>query len=104
MTRADAPLTIDLAQIAAGDLPLVGGKAANLGELLRAKVTVPPGFCVTTHAFDRFIASLPNAEAQFGALERVDGVSVDEARAAAESMRNALAGLPVPIGVARAVS
>lgn len=32
-------------------LPLVGGKAANLGELTRAGLPVPPGFCVTTAAY-----------------------------------------------------
>ncbi len=32
-------------------LALVGGKAANLGELTNAKFPVPPGFCVTTTAY-----------------------------------------------------
>src|SRR5256884_2250168 len=32
-------------------LALVGGKAANLGELTNAKLPVPPGFCVTTPAY-----------------------------------------------------
>ena len=32
-------------------LALVGGKAANLGELTNAKFPVPPGFCVTTPAY-----------------------------------------------------
>jgi hypothetical protein len=32
-------------------LALVGGKAANLGELSNAKFPVPPGFCVTTNAY-----------------------------------------------------
>ena len=34
-----------------GMLALVGGKAANLGELTNAKFPVPPGFCVTTSAY-----------------------------------------------------
>jgi len=42
-------------QIGARDLPRVGGKGANLGELTRAGFAVPPGFCVTTAAFDRFM-------------------------------------------------
>src|SRR6267143_1219959 len=65
----------------------VGGKGANLAVLARAGVAVPPGFCVTTRAFDLFIASLPNAETRFGELERLDGSSVEDARGAAESMR-----------------
>src|SRR5438874_4651635 len=32
-------------------LALVGGKAANLGELTGAQLPVPPGFCVTTAAY-----------------------------------------------------
>jgi len=42
-------LTLDL--IGAELLPAVGGKAANLGELLRAGLPVPPGFCLTTRAY-----------------------------------------------------
>ncbi|MBA2533990.1 MAG: phosphoenolpyruvate synthase, partial [Rubrobacter sp.] len=33
-------------------LPVVGGKAANLGELILAGFPVPPGFCITTAAYD----------------------------------------------------
>lgn len=35
----------------AGILPLVGGKAANLGELVSAGLPVPGGFCLTTDAY-----------------------------------------------------
>lgn len=34
-------------------LPDVGGKAANLGELIRAGLPVPAGFCLTTQAYRR---------------------------------------------------
>ena len=40
-----------LEQVGAGDLALVGGKAANLGELVRAGFRVPRGFVVTTQAY-----------------------------------------------------
>ena len=33
----------------AADAGTVGGKAASLGELARAGVSVPPGFAVTSH-------------------------------------------------------
>ncbi|MCK5596713.1 MAG: hypothetical protein KAJ04_04625 [Candidatus Eisenbacteria sp.] len=40
------------------DLPLVGGKNASLGELIRLEgVKVPNGFVITTHAFESFSAS-----------------------------------------------
>ena len=33
----------------------VGGKGAHLGRLMRAGITVPPGFCVGTGAYDSFV-------------------------------------------------
>jgi pyruvate,water dikinase len=36
-------------------LPLVGGKNASLGELIKAGIPVPPGFAVTTESYLRFI-------------------------------------------------
>src|SRR5918994_629852 len=39
------------------DIALVGGKGANLGELSRAGLPVPPGFVVTTRAYDAFVES-----------------------------------------------
>jgi len=38
-------------------LPVVGGKAAQLGELIRADFAVPAGFCVTTTVYARVSAS-----------------------------------------------
>src|SRR5262245_28148285 len=38
-------------QIHTGMLALVGGKAGNLGEMIRVGLPVPPGFCVTTDAY-----------------------------------------------------
>jgi len=42
-------------EIDKGALPLVGGKNASLGEMLRAGIRVPPGFAVTTEAYLAFI-------------------------------------------------
>jgi phosphoenolpyruvate synthase/pyruvate phosphate dikinase len=33
-------------------LPIAGGKAANLGELVRSGLPVLPGFCVTTTTYE----------------------------------------------------
>ncbi|MFC4565199.1 PEP/pyruvate-binding domain-containing protein [Nocardiopsis mangrovi] len=41
---------VGLTEIDAGMIGLVGGKAAGLGEMVRAGERVPPGFCLTTDA------------------------------------------------------
>jgi pyruvate,water dikinase len=46
-----------LAELGKGDGALAGGKGANLGELLRAGLPVPPGFMVTTVAYRHFVAA-----------------------------------------------
>jgi len=42
-------------EVGRDDLGLVGGKGANLGELTRAGIPVPPGFVVTADAYFRFL-------------------------------------------------
>jgi pyruvate,water dikinase len=37
------------------DIPLVGGKGANLGEMTNADIPVPPGFIVTADAYFHFL-------------------------------------------------
>ena len=51
-----------------GDVAHVGGKAASLDRLARLGFRIPPGFCLTTAAFDAQIASIPGASAD---LERL---------------------------------
>lgn len=42
-------------KITKDSVPLAGGKGANLGELAKIKMSVPPGFVITTDAFNRFL-------------------------------------------------
>ncbi len=47
--------TLFFAETDKKDLPLVGGKGANLGEMTKAGFPVPHGFCVTTESYKEFI-------------------------------------------------
>jgi rifampicin phosphotransferase len=46
-----------LDELGRNDVDLAGGKGANLGELTRAGLPVPPGFVVTTAAYRYFVGS-----------------------------------------------
>lgn len=59
-------------------LALVGGKGANLGELLRAGFDVPDGFVVTTAAYDRFVADNHLAEQIQARAEQDDIAGINE--------------------------
>jgi rifampicin phosphotransferase len=75
---------------------LVGGKAANLGELRRAGMPVPDGFCLSTRAFGRFLAACPGLG---GLYARLDGLDASDRAAVAQAgaeFRAHLGDLPVP--------
>ena len=91
-------LVLDLADVDPTLLPLVGGKAANLGELIRAGFPVPPGACVTTEAYRQVAAK---ATIEFDVLAGARGEALSrEATAARDALRSA----PIPDAVARAIA
>ncbi|MCA9704995.1 MAG: hypothetical protein KDK70_03985 [Myxococcales bacterium] len=94
---------VSLTDVGAGDLPTVGGKGANLGVLASAGLPVPPGFCVTTAAFERFLAQDPELGARLDALEELGADDVEGVRERAGALREHLRALPVPAGVVEAV-
>lgn len=49
------PSVVWFRDVDASDLGLVGGKGANLGELTKAQIPVPPGFVVTADTYFSFI-------------------------------------------------
>jgi pyruvate,water dikinase len=51
-----ARLVLLLSELGRNDLAQAGGKGANLGELVRGGFPVPPGFAVSTAAYDSFVA------------------------------------------------
>ncbi len=57
------------------DIPLVGGKGANLGELASIGLPVPEGFVVTARAYDRFITEAGIKE---NIRELLDGLDVED--------------------------
>lgn len=52
---AARPQVVFFNSIDKNDIPLVGGKGANLGEMVKAGFPVPPGFAVTVEAYDQFL-------------------------------------------------
>jgi rifampicin phosphotransferase len=86
-----------LASLGRTDLALAGGKAANLGALLAAGLPVPPGFCITTDAYRRFLADNRLDGTIAAAL---DGVRLEDAAtldAASERLRDGFQAGRLPV-------
>ena len=76
---------------------VAGGKGANLGELTRIdEVTVPPGFVVTTAAWDRVVAGSPTLADRLAMLERTDPGDPDAHRTICEDVRRSIEAIVLP--------
>lgn len=80
-------------------LPVVGGKAANLGVLTKAGLPVPPGFCVTTEAYRR-VADTAGLD---DVLDRLATVDTGELAGLAGQARELVLAAPMPAAVREAV-
>jgi pyruvate,water dikinase len=54
-----------LTELSKNDVPIAGGKGANLGEMYNSKFPVPPAFVVTTKAHEHFLGTT-------GLIEKID--------------------------------
>lgn len=98
-----ADLVLDFAAIDGDMLPVVGGKAGNLGVLTRAGLPVPPGMCLTTAAY-RVVAGSAHLDEIHDALARTAPTDVPALTALAGRARAALLAAPIPAGIAAAIA
>ena len=87
------------------DIPLVGGKNANLGEMIRAGVPVPPGFATTAEAYREFIAETGIAEKIYKIIEETvtDTDDPKQYEEASKRVRQLIEATPVPGTIEKAI-
>src|ERR1700733_6028245 len=91
---------VDKTQVA-----LVGGKAANLGELSRVEgIRVPAGFCVTTDAFRQAMTTLPWIDDQLKRLSCLDRDDRQAIQRLSAEMRQTLERVAIPDDLAAAIT
>src|SRR2546426_7709663 len=81
-------------------LALVGGKGANLGEMTSAGLPVPPGFCITTAAYE-LVAAEARLDAVLDAYAARQAGNVEEL---AQMARACMLKASMPEGVADAIA
>lgn len=80
------------------DIPLVGGKCANLGEMLNAGIPVPPGFAITAYAYKKFIEDAKIAEKIYDILDETiqDPKDPKQFEEASKKIRQLIESTPMP--------
>lgn len=90
------PYVLHFRDIDKNALSVVGGKGANLGEMVKAGFPVPPGFCITTAAFQALLQGSKEMEAYFRQLAQIDPDELEPIRTIARSIQEHIEALPIP--------
>ena len=95
--------TKPFSQLSSADVPYAGGKGANLGQLTRAGLPVPPGFVVGAPAYAAYRHQTGLAERLDAVLAKLDVEDTAALRAAAEEARRAVRESEMPPWLADAI-
>jgi pyruvate,water dikinase len=90
-------------EIGKTDIPVAGGKGANLGEMTKARIPVPPGFIVTADAYYQFLKEAQLADkirAQLKLLKPKDSKMLQET---AFQIMQMISQAPMPSGMAEEI-
>lgn len=83
-------------EVAKDDIPLVGGKGANLGEMSHAQIPVPPGFVVSASAFFNFIKGSDLAKKIKNLLANLDAEDNARLQETANRIKELILNTPMP--------
>lgn len=95
--------TLDFSEIGTEDHDRVGGKCASLGDMTQAGVAVPPGFAVTTDAYDAMLGEGGFQAQVNAALEGLDTGDLALVDAAASTIQSLISGSAIPQAVRDAI-
>ena len=89
------------AEVGKDDVGLAGGKGANLGEMTRAQIPVPPGFIVTVDAYRRFLEASglrPTIQKLVSPLDYNDSAQLQRV---SRQIKDRIVTVPVPEDIVR---
>jgi len=84
-------------------LPIVGGKNASLGEMIKADIRVPPGFAVTTDSYLLFITDAGIKDRIIDIVSDLDPDDVAALNKASADVQGLIKNTPMPEAVGKAI-
>jgi pyruvate, water dikinase len=75
---------------------IAGGKGANLSEIYNLKIPVPPGFVVTSYAYDYFIEKVGIKKKIYELIEKVDYENTTELDNTSKKIRELITNSEIP--------
>ena len=96
-------LILDFRKLNKSSLPLVGGKNANLGEMINAGIRVPPGFAVTTDSYSVFMEKAGINDTIFSLLVDLDTDNIAALNQAAQKIQEMIRTAVIPADVQQSI-
>ena len=87
---------VDFRHIGQGDIALVGGKGASLGEMTQAGLAVPPGFIITANGYRDFFKGSGLKKTILAMLAKVKPDEMRSLAAAARQIQKQILLTPIP--------
>ena len=87
-------------EVTKDDVPSVGGKGANLGEMTRANIPVPPGFIITAYAYFDFLQRAKITDKIRELLKPLDANDSKQLQQIAGEVKQVILNAPMPSDVA----
>jgi len=81
------------------DVAIVGGKAANLGEMYNAGFPVPPGFTITAQCYKYFIEKTRIKDKIFSILKNININDTDKLQEYANEIQKLIISTEVPLDI-----
>lgn len=92
-----------LKDVRQSDINKVGGKGANLGEMIHAGFPVPDGFCITTDAFDFYFTENNFYKDIDQILNKIDVQNTSDLETQCEIIRNKIKSKKLPIQISNQI-
>lgn len=105
-TTSSAPDIVSVrpfSDLSTADVPYAGGKGANLGQLTRIGLPVPPGFVIGAPAYAAFRHQSGLAERLEEVLDKLDVEDTQALQSASDQARRAVAETDMPAWLADAI-
>lgn len=86
------------------DIPIAGGKGANLGEMTKAGIPVPPGFIVTAQSYFSFLGKSNLTDRIHSLLSSLDLNDSAKLQSVASEIKNSIGAAKMPEEIAREIA
>jgi len=90
-------------EVTKDDIPLVGGKGANLGEMVHARIPVPPGFIVTADAYFKFLKTSKFTDEIRRYLEDLDVNDSKRLQEVSSLIKDRIYSIPMPPDIVKEI-